>query len=275
MIKEIPAMRTPEWLKEFVAKPDKDASPFPLREILNDSLYYPACQLDWRPVDWMLGNVFSFVYADYDVSRSKIQDELLDSQKENYELIFQRDVKKNELVPANWKLKLKAPMEDIERLNNREASWFWGASDSECFPTTDETDQMHTWNHNAPFANWSIWKDHSHSSSTEPRIFSFLFLRSEAISTYEALYSRTKIQPRIFTIIRPGDGLGWGWSPIRSDDSLFKKVIKSNFPKYLLCEDSDNACWTEYKNLLTVIDDTERDQQLGLWTCKNPPPMIY
>ena len=57
----LPKLEIPLWLRCVKDEPEGD-QPFPLREILRDSLYYPASGLQGAPVQYLAGSILSFVY---------------------------------------------------------------------------------------------------------------------------------------------------------------------------------------------------------------------
>jgi len=78
MIPELPGMPCPDWISEIAAEPERAMGALPVSNILADSLYYPASEFDGDPVEFLAGNVFSFVYADRHGS------------KEDFERAFER-----------------------------------------------------------------------------------------------------------------------------------------------------------------------------------------
>ena len=63
MIKELGKFDPPEWLMadEFV---------FDIKEIIKDSMFYPRSRLDIEPINYLFGNVYSFIYTDYGLGYS-------------------------------------------------------------------------------------------------------------------------------------------------------------------------------------------------------------
>ena len=101
VIKEIP---TPDWLCD-IQEVTSDIQPFPLTKILENSLYYPACDIDGLPVEYLAGLVHSFIYVDYAVGRERIASRLEGRRGRNfrgYRLIGMRDVSRSELTPTGW-----------------------------------------------------------------------------------------------------------------------------------------------------------------------------
>ncbi|HNS68132.1 MAG TPA: hypothetical protein PKG97_11105, partial [Mesotoga infera] len=67
MFEEVTKAEMPDWIKNPVK--------FDIHDVLKDSLYYPACGHDGHPVEYFLGNVYSFVYVDYSISRENLLEE--------------------------------------------------------------------------------------------------------------------------------------------------------------------------------------------------------
>ena len=103
MIKALPTQRIPDWLAALDAGQISN-SPFPLLDLLKESLYYPASGLDGDPIMRLGGNVHSFVYVDQGVTDRVELLSMLASPRcfRGYELIAARDVSKEELTPRGW-----------------------------------------------------------------------------------------------------------------------------------------------------------------------------
>lgn len=69
MIAEIEEIEMPDWLKA-------DNFSFDIKKVLKDSLYYPASNFDGRPVAHLIGNIYSFIYADYGVTKDEFYNEV-------------------------------------------------------------------------------------------------------------------------------------------------------------------------------------------------------
>ena len=60
---------TPHWLiRESLSKN------FNRVNVLNESLYYPGCNVDWRPIEELLGWCYSFIYVDYEMTKDLVID---------------------------------------------------------------------------------------------------------------------------------------------------------------------------------------------------------
>ncbi len=242
MINEMPLMQTPAWLAAIDAANGSDACRFSLADILMDSLYYPACGLNGTPVKFLAGNVLSFVYADYGVTREAFLRNLNGTDEHSgfmgYHAILQREIFREDVVPIGWSPSILPHDErDIRRLMEVE---------SRC----------------KPFGHWSVWKrDASTDSSAGPELFSFFYMAGEISAIYQGLYSRLGIAPKVIAIIQPGS-MGGEWENTPSDESFFKRVVRSSpagMPEYLLhggtgwgrgYPNNDpyaNPCWGEYR----------------------------
>ena len=223
---------TPGWLQAVLC--GRMNRRVPLRNILYDSLFYPACGLNGTPVKYLGGNIHSFIYADYGVSRSMFLKNLHGTGRDcgfkGYRLVRQMDLHRDQLVPRGWIPPLvPEPSFDTVRLNAVEAS-------------AD------------PFCHWSVWRrkrnlSHSHG----PEAFSFLFVCGEMSAVYQGLYTNNGMKPKVLAIIQPGC-MGGEWENPESDDSFFRKVVRANpagMPEYLLHGGFgrgfyEKPCWKDY-----------------------------
>lgn len=239
MITEIPILKTPDWLTFILKNPE--AASFPLKSILENSLYYPASGLNGTPVKYLAGNVYSFIYADYGVTKYEFLQNLNGKNKDagfkNYHSILQKEIFRDDIVPAGWIPNIiPTGKKEIEKLLREEQR-------------------------TQPFGHWSVWqRDESADNDVGPEIFSFFFLAGEMSAVYQGLYIRNNIAPKILSIIQPGT-MGGEWECVTSDNSFFKKVVKANpagMPEYLLHGGFGNGngglgdpypipCWKEYE----------------------------
>jgi hypothetical protein len=241
MIREIPALDMPKWLSEILKNPA--GATFQLENILQDSLYYPGSYLDATPVNYLTGNIFSFVYTDKNISRDDFLN-YLDGSGEgdvfnNYRLIHEDDLDLHDITPRGWPPnKFKQYFEFTEK------------RPLDCY--------------------WSVWKrNEGVAKDVGPEGFSFFYAFSEMSELYEGLYNGLSIAPKILTLIGPGY-MGEGSSP-EDEDSLLKKVVVSSnndLPDYLLyglyggTRGFADACWSEYQGE-KIVQLPER--HAGLW----------
>lgn len=246
MISEIDVLQAPQWLEGIA----EDAPLPPLEQLLVDSLYYPACGLNGTPVKYLAGNIYSFIYADYGVSKQELLHNLNGSGPDcgikHYHSVCQREVFRHEIVPSGWSPAI------VPR--DRRAVRRLLLMQQPC----------------RPFGHWSVWERNEDASpEVGPRRFSFFYLGGEMSAIYQGLYCRLGIAPKILAIIQPG-AMGGEWERVTSNESFFKQVVSANpagLPQYLLHGGFGHgfyewACWREYQGE-RIIQLPER--YAGLW----------
>ena len=247
--REISQLQCPKWLLDI-----SKCSSFPgLGKILPNSLYYPACGFNGTPVKYLSGNIYSFVYVDYGITKDDLLANLNGKDEDHgfkyYHSVCQRDVFRDEIMPDGWRPSI-VPSNDMDT-----EKLFQRGKESE------------------PFGHWSVWqREDDVCSDKGPLRFSFFFLAGEMSATYQGLYYEKNIVPRILAIIQPGRGSGGGRESPESDDSFFKKVVSSHekgSPPYLLYGGStggpkhyEHPCWKEYEGD-RIVQLPER--YAGLW----------
>ncbi len=95
---------SPQWLLDASA-----GSEFPLKEVLCDSLYYPACGTDGDPVQELprleqVGVVHVFIYADYAVGEVEVLRQLHDPKLgfKGYRVAFTSPLPEEAVAPQGW-----------------------------------------------------------------------------------------------------------------------------------------------------------------------------
>lgn len=202
MIEQIPCLVPPEWLMKLTAETMLN-EPFPLYQVLKDSLYYPGAGTDGKPVKWLAGNTYSFVYTDYLVSRSRFLDELNDEHSgfRGYHVVGIRDMSMKELIPNGWTPTLSS------RHAGNPSRW------SEHFPE--------------PFGIWTILERLSdYSSEHGPERFSLLYLCAEGVASYQALYNSNRVKPKILFLIQ--HGFGCNWTNFEDPEGIFAQSLAAN-----------------------------------------------
>jgi len=100
MIDRLPEKALPKWLADVDV--GNQSSPFPLMDVLNDSLYYPSSRFDGSPIRHLSGNIHSFIYADYGVTSDELEEEVKTPGFLGYHKILSRSVTEKELTPNGW-----------------------------------------------------------------------------------------------------------------------------------------------------------------------------
>ena len=202
MIPRLPRLEVPQWLRRVKDEPDGE-QPFPLREILRDSLYYPASGLQGAPVQYLAGNILSFVYMDYGLSRQEFRQELESVGFTGYGLVTLRSVSVEELAPRGWP--------SIQR-NRGDCS------------SDDYRDRMQPF-----FCDWAVLQRcDGFADEHGPERFSFLFACADGVAAFQALYVQNREVPKAIAIIQPGTGFGINWTDFADLDRVLGRTVLGN-----------------------------------------------
>jgi hypothetical protein len=251
MIENIPQMEIPKWLVNI--KP-KNYCKLPLKEILKDSFYYPSSGLDGNPIKSLTGNVYSFIYVDYGVTKQKLDSAIEDGGFKGYRLLMSREVAEEELFP-DGKASLELSRNDGDPQKYR--SWM-----------------------KAPFIKWMIFEhnnddDLDNNDGAESRVekFSLLYIGAEGVSTFNSLYLSNQLSPLAVAVIQPGHGFGGNWTNYTDTNQVFYKTVFNNpngIPKYLMyggwgqLSSYEETCWPKFSEEIWLTGKTGRPY-LSVW----------
>jgi hypothetical protein len=226
----------PRWLQKVSldARGRIRRGRFPLREILDGSLYYPASGFDRSLVDALLGFVHSFVYTDYGITELGLLLQVRDppSPFRGYRLFGSRPVTARELGIAREPM---PAMGHPPRASDRVKPFFslWMVFERLAEPATEHG----------------------------PERFSVLFVCADGVSMYDTLYRKNETAPRALAVIS-----GSGTDLMDPRGSLANLVLRrsgEHIPEYLVCDGQANAFWPEqYPELVGRI---EQMRPLGMW----------
>ena len=245
MITQIASVETPAWLASVNAS-TISTNPFPLKEILTDSLYYPSSGFDGYPVRFLAGNFLSFIYVDYGRTESDLNNELKNYNFIGYETIARRSLTEKDLAPNGW-----TPIQPLPIDGNplKYAHWI-----------------------KKPFAEWMIFqRQPDFTSEHGPERFSLVYLCADGVAAFQALYISNKITPKAVAIIRPGTGFGANWTDYRDPEQIFARSVLQNpagIPEYLLDGQGVGdsvACWSQYDTKIAMLGN----KQIGVWKRRN------
>ena len=193
------------WLAELTRE-KIEKGPLPLKELLENSLYYPSSGFDGGVVKDCntVGSdhqITSLISCDYGVGEQAFLD-----QRDSflgYACIGNRRVFLNELLPSTW-----------------------NPSFPPNFNKRYYTQYKDTW---SPFVQWAVFerlpsRDRPHG----PDRFSLLYLGGEGVATYQALYWSNKQRPKALAIIQPGHAFGLNWTNYTEQASPLHWVVKNN-----------------------------------------------
>lgn len=246
----------PEWLPALTPE-NIMTGVFPLRDILTDSLYYPACNIDGIPIRYLGGNVHSFIYVDYGVEKTEIIEQLQRTFPttgnrpvpgeglRGYRLLAHREVAKEELVPNGWS---QVPIRPGDGDPNRHRRWI-----------------------KKPFAVWSVFERHEDLTDTYgTQRLSLLYIGGDGAATYQAIYCGNRATAKFLAIIAPGTGFGFNYTDFRDSERILGRVVLDNpygQPEYLIWDGwnqnpNNTACWSFFKEPVCLIEPYNK---IGLW----------
>lgn len=237
-------------LPEWMASATTDMS-VPWRELLKESLYYPSCGIDGRPVQYFGGHCHSFVYADYGYPFESI-----------YTLLTQ------EAAFFGYRLKSSRRLEDSEV--DLVSAW----QSIHLDPRIDGNPNQFRDRHVSPYAFWCIFERLDEISDEHgPLLFSLLYLGMDGVAAFHALYIARQVSPAVVAIIQPGEGFGWNWTHFFDTKQIFCRTVMGNsagLPRYLLIGGNGinlsrqkELLWPGYSGPIRFWKST--NGYLGLW----------
>lgn len=241
-ISSLPLQPSPDWLVRM--SPDRMRSePFPLRELLDGSLYYPSSSFDGDPIAYLGGNHLSFVYVDYGRDRDELLDALESPGFLAYRVLCHRPVLESELTPRGW----------VPRL-----------------PVAIIPDHILGWI-KRPFCEWVVLeREPGLTDAHGPHRFSLLQLCADGVAAFDALYVSNRVVPGTIAIIQPGHGFGGNWTNFEDPDQPLARSVLGNpagRPNLLLYGGSGGRdrytrpCWPQYGGCLGFLGNTS----IGVW----------
>jgi hypothetical protein len=240
----------PAWLSRLTAESIQNGR-FPLRNILRNSLYYPASGFDGDPVKYLAGHIHSFIYVDYGQEEEAFERALHVPGFRGYRVLGKRAVAGKELIPRGWDLQSLPP---------------WDRSPVE-WPDA----------YGAPFCTWVVFERRPDiDDELGPSRFSLLYWWHEGVAAFQALYLSRRLAPKAVAIIQPGYGFGRNWTDFTEQDGVLARVVMNSpasQPRLLLFgghSDEHNyldPCWPGYGQCLGFLEKAGGGS-IGVWERK-------
>jgi len=193
--------------------------------VLNESLYYPGCNLDWRPIEELLGWCHSFIYVDYEVSKDLVISSFESSNR--VKIISIQDIPKSKIQENSTHL-VKPELRDFRQARPGD-SYF---SHYQEYQRKMERNQR---NH-PPFALWIVFESKDEWTRSLKR-GSLLYICGEGVATYNALYNSNEIRPIAIALHLAEGGFGGNWTNFELNNGILERTVMSNtagIPDYLL-----------------------------------------
>ena len=178
----------------------------PMKELLENSVYYPACYSDGRPIKycntiWRKLGVNSFVYCDFAMSEGEAVHQL--GTINGYHVLAHRSLTRNEYIPEGWRLELGG------RERNRYYDTFLGSARE--FP---------------PYAHWAVFeRDPGKDILHGPERFSLLYVGGEGLATFQQLYCHHHVAPEMLCFIQCW-GFAGNWTDFTAPGAAFATTLK-------------------------------------------------
>ena len=253
MLSGLPELSPRRWLTN-ISSTTMTEEPLPLQELLQDSLYYPSSGFDGDPVRHLAGNILSFVYVDYGYGYDEFMEVLKSPGFRGYDLVAGRLVAEGELIPRGWHPNPPAHSDgDPSRYQERIKK---------------------------PFCYWSIHeRREDFPVSHGPSRFSLIYLCSDGVAAFQALYVANSVAPKAVALIQPGHAFGGNWTDYTNPDQIFAKSVLENAsgqPDILLYGGIgrrgfyQESCWPDYQKQVCFVDKMGGGN-IGVWL-KSPKP---
>jgi hypothetical protein len=219
-------------------------SMFNLKDILEDSVFYPAAGIDASDIECLSNQYCSFIHVDYSTPRDVVEPGMKHHfEGVGYDLIGLKQVSEKELTPNGFTPRNFA-------INEHERSRLEMEFINDRFRCRNFT----------PFALWAVYELNplkTGKSQGKSNRFSLLHIGGEACATFEAIYISNKINPRCISIISPGEGFGDNWTIFRDPNfrlyqNLLFNTVNNNaiMPDALLTNmalsDNEDCFWPDY-----------------------------
>lgn len=225
----------PAWLAQIrLPEPDAlESCNFPIINVLQHSLYYPAAGIDGRPVQFLAGFIHSFIYVDYGKQDADVNEATQLAGFLGYRVAGRKRLQKDDLAPAGWTPTV--PQQFREEVYNFAQG------------------HIQEWL-KRPFADWYIFDRESGMDENHgPQRFSLIYICGDGIATYQALYWQNRTAPVVLTIIQPGFGFGGNYTEFCDPDRFLAwTVLHGNgaqIPEYLAYGGYGTvyprACWPD------------------------------
>jgi len=237
-----------KWLNEISAELFERKDFFPLKDILRDSVYYPACGIDGSPIQNLNNLSSSFIYSDYGIDEREMKNEIDSTGLRGYEIFAQKVVDNRLIIPADYTPSCRPdPLVDAR------------------FEDDLFKDYLNTWI--KPFnALWTILNRlDDFNDDHGPERLSLLFLSADGVTIYAVLYNNNQVKPLVFCIICPGTGLGHNWTDFRNPEEIMYRIVSKNKagkPDYMMV---DYQAWPGYTNMVRKIYNQRNEWRYMLY----------
>jgi hypothetical protein len=193
-----------------------------INNFLENSVYYPACRFDGRPIRFLSKLFSNYIYSDYLTEHEDLEKKIARNGLKGYQLIESSFIEAEELFGVSW---------DDYLDNNREIS----------------KKLIADWVN--PYAKFYTFERNSDLDDNHGREnINLLYIKSEGICAYKYLYVNRDIVPQCLVSIMPGWGFGCNFNGYIE---IFSSMVESSgkLPKYMLYREEDEDGFYPLLNL--------------------------
>lgn len=178
------------------------SDPVRIKELLQDSLYYPSAGFDGGVVKFFSKQVQSFVFCDYGFQEKEFLAEM--DGFRGYKVLANRKLFLHDLTPKGWNMQMPPGMTREEYMRYIDPQ-------------------------KKPFAHWVIYeRSEEFDENHGPIRFSLIYIGGEGVATYQALYWGNKTTPKMLAIIQPGTAFGGNYTDFTKKDGYLAWVVMNN-----------------------------------------------
>jgi hypothetical protein len=239
MLDKIDKIDPPDWLMSNEFK-------FDHLNVIKDSLFFPQSALNIYPINVFFENVYSFIFTDFGIERSRFLDVI-----SKYAFIDFNIIHHSQLLHSDF------DYHKIEDIFGEYYSFF----DIENHPFRNYVQEssfskISKMKHETYF-DWLIFEN------SAGKRFSFLYISAEPIAVYFALYSLLDQAPKIVVLDNLARRMFQDWVMYANECDLFARIllncepeaVKKNkhTPEYLAKTEAVDD-WESYPHLVCDID---------------------
>lgn len=203
---EIVGSKYPDWLRDL----ENELPNFNIKQILEDSFYYPACGVDIEPIFYYFPKYFySFIYCDYTIKKGELRRCFICKIEKRFKLLHKISIPLSVIPLASSK-----NIDEFMHMKNPNISYMKE-------PVAES------------YSEWYIFYDQQSN-----KYLSLLFICSEGQMVFEELYVKNKIAPKVLAYIFTGKGFGQNYNSF--EDDIENIIERNNLKPHFLCNKIDS-----------------------------------
>ncbi len=203
---------------------------------LRDSLFYPACGTDLRPVRMMADGVQTFVCTDWNRSEDEVARAFREEAPDNLQLVASS--------PVGQELYGRACLQAIcnNPRSKRYGEYVMGDADclqvNEILPAGFQLTESEVAAYDrrrrtvtAVLRPWAREFVFDYRGQNGTRRLKLLYFSDEGLARYCVLYGRRGLAPRFICTIQSGPGFGHGWTMLEEPGGRFEEFLLAWHPR--------------------------------------------